>query len=102
MRHLAFAWEVDNANHEGQKRDGEDVVRVCEETDAGNSNSSDVIPSEWCSVNFGEGEASPLVGILNVKKVIVEVVVGVVASSGLLRGTHCCCRDGSIEDLRHC
>lgn len=87
-RHLAFAWEVDNAEHEGQKRDGEDVVRVCEETDTGNGNGPNVIPSERCSVDFGEGESSPLVGILDVKKVIVKVVVGVVASGSLLRDIH--------------
>ena len=102
VRHLAFAREVDNADHEGQKRDGENVVRVCEETDTGNGNGSDVIPSEWCSVDFGEGESSPLIGILDVKKVVVEVVVGIVASGSLLRGSgsHGCCRGGSIENLK--
>jgi hypothetical protein len=57
---------VDNAQHDGQQRDTEDVVAVCEESCAGNEDGADVVPAKGGLVDFGKGKTPPLVGVLNV------------------------------------
>lgn len=69
--HLADARVVDNAEHGGQKRGREDVVRVGEEPDARDDDSADMIPAERSSVNLREGQTAPLVDVLDVSEVIV-------------------------------
>jgi hypothetical protein len=88
--HVADARVVDNAKHEGQERDGEDVVRICEEADASHDDGADMVPSEGGTVDLGEGKTPPLIDILNVGEVIVEVVVGVVAARRLVSRSHGC------------
>jgi hypothetical protein len=73
---------VDDAQHDGQQRDAKDVVAVGEEAGAGNQNGPDVVPSKGSFVDFGESQTTTLVGILNVGKVIVEVVERVVPAGG--------------------
>lgn len=62
----------------------EDVVRVCEEADSGNHTSSDMVPAKGSLVDLCEGESSPLVGVLDVDEVVVEVVVGSIATGRLV------------------
>ncbi len=69
--HLADAGVVDNAEHECQKRDGEDVVRVGKETDTGNHDGTDMVPAEGGPVDLGEGKTAALVDILDVDEVVV-------------------------------
>nr|POE48707.1 hypothetical protein CFP56_38803 [Quercus suber] len=71
---------VDDTQHGGDKTDGEDVVGVGEETDASDGNGTNVVPAEGRLVDLGEGETATLVGVSDVRVVIVEVVEGSVAS----------------------
>jgi hypothetical protein len=57
---------VDDTQHDGQQRDTEDVIAVCEETGAGHEDGADVVPAKGGLVDFGEGEAAALVGVLDV------------------------------------
>lgn len=41
-----------------------------------------MVPTEGSLVDLGESEASTLVRVVDVKEVVVEVVVGIVASGG--------------------
>lgn len=74
---------VDDAQHDGQQRHAEDVIAVGEEASAGDQNGADVVPSKGGLVDLGEGQAAALVGVLDVSKVIVEVVEGVVPAGCL-------------------
>ena len=89
--HLADAGVVDNAEHQSQEGDGKDVVAVGEEANASHDDSADVIPSKGGLVDLSKGEPPPLIGVFDVNKVIVEVVVGIVAAYGL--GYRCCGHD---------
>jgi hypothetical protein len=74
---------VDDAQHDGQQRHAEDVVAVGEEAGPGDQNGADVVPSKGGLVDLGEGQAATLVGVLDVGKVIVEVVERVVPAGRL-------------------
>ena len=77
--HLADAGVVDDAEHEGQEGDGEDVVRVGEKADASDHDGAYVVPPNGGSVDLGECEAPPLVDVLDVSKVIVLSAATVLA-----------------------
>lgn len=62
---------VDQTQHARDQVDGEDVVSISEETSTGYDNDADVVPSEGRLVDFGEGEAAALVGILEIKSVVI-------------------------------
>lgn len=59
------------------------IIGIREETNTGDDTSTDVIPSERCLVDFGEGETTAFIGVLNMGKVIVEVVEGGISTGGL-------------------
>lgn len=65
-RHFAHAGVVNYAQHGCQKRHGEDVVRVREETNTGYKNSSHVVPAKGGLIDLGQGEATTLVWVLDV------------------------------------
>lgn len=44
---------VDDTKHNRQKRNTEDIITVGEETGASDENGTNVIPAEWCFVDFG-------------------------------------------------
>lgn len=78
--HLSNARVVNNSQHCCEERDGKDIVRVREEADSGHENGSHMVPAEGGLVDLGEGKTTPLIGILDVGKIVVEVVVGSIAS----------------------
>jgi hypothetical protein len=57
---------VDDTQHDGEQRDTEDVIAVCEETGAGDEDGADVVPAKGGLVDFSQGEAAALVGVLDV------------------------------------
>lgn len=61
-------------------------LRIGKETNTSNKNSSDMVPTEGSSVYFGEGKTPAFVDILDVEEVIVEIVVGIVASGSFGHG----------------
>ncbi len=69
--HGTDAGVVDDTEHERQEGDGEDVVRVGEEADAGDDDGADMVPPEGGSVDLGESETAALVDVLDVEEVIV-------------------------------
>lgn len=79
-RHLAHPGVVDNAKHQCQERHSEDVIGVREEADAGHDDGPDMVPAERGTVDFGESEPPPLIYVLDVQKVVVEIVVCIVAA----------------------
>jgi hypothetical protein len=58
------------------------VVGVGEEAHAGDNAGTNMIPSKRSLVDLGQSQTTTLIGILNVSKVIVKVVKGIVASVG--------------------
>jgi hypothetical protein len=70
-----------------------DIVRIGEETGAGNQTGTHMVPAEGSLVDFGEGESAALVGVCDVGEVIVEVVEGVVPA---------CCFGGHVCKLCQC
>ncbi len=79
------AMPVHDAQHGGDEVDGEDVVRIGEEADAGDDDRADMVPAEGRLVDLGEGQSSPLIGIGDVGEVIVEVVKGNIAAGCFTR-----------------
>ena len=71
---------VDRAEHVRHHTDGEDVIRVGEEANAGDENGANVVPAKGSLINLGERETATLVGVGDVCIVVVEVVEGSVAS----------------------
>lgn len=51
---------------------------IGEETNAGNNNGPDVVPAKRRFVNFGKSKATAFIDIMNMEKVIVKIVVGIV------------------------
>lgn len=111
---MANAWEVDDAKHEGEKGDSEDVylhqvsirkhemgmwrwacltIAVGEEADTSNGNSPDMIPAERGGIYLSKSKASSGINVLNVCEIVVEVVVGTVTTGSLAivgnGDTHC-------------
>ncbi|KAH9822789.1 dnaJ homolog-like protein subfamily C member 21 [Teratosphaeria destructans] len=66
---LVGAVPEDDAEHRGHEADGEDVVGVGEEADAGDQDGADVVPAEGGLVDLGEGETTALVGVGDVSVV---------------------------------
>ncbi len=50
-----------------------------------------MVPSERCLIDLGEREAAALIGILNVKKVIMVVMVSVIPARSLLNARYWYC-----------
>ena len=88
----ALGWgslPVNYTQHGGDQVDGEDIVGIREETNTSDHTGADVVPSERSLVDLSEGQSSSLIGILNMGEVIVEVVEGSIAASGLVElGSH--------------
>lgn len=95
-RELALAGVVDDAKHDGEHGDAEDIVRVSEEADTGNNTGSDMVPAKGSLVYLCEGETTTLVGVGDVSKVIVEVVEGIVTTARLGDG------GGGTSLISHC
>lgn len=77
---------VDDAQHDAEQGHAEDVVGIGEESSAGDQDGANMIPAKGSLVDFGQGQTTTLVGVLDVSKVIVEVVEGVVPAGGLVLG----------------
>lgn len=60
------------------------IVRISEETNTGDDTSTNMVPAKGSFVDLGERKTTTLIGILNVGEIIVEVVEGIVASTGLV------------------
>jgi hypothetical protein len=73
---------VHDTEHNGKHRNDEDVVGISEETNTCNHDGADMVPAKGSFVDLGEGESASLVGVLNVGKVVVEVVEGGTAGDG--------------------
>ncbi|KAI6755845.1 hypothetical protein HG531_004951 [Fusarium graminearum] len=84
---LALPGIVDDAEHDGQHGDTEDIVRVSEETDTCDDACSNMIPSKGSLVNLCKGETATLIGVGDVGKVVVEVVKGIISATRLCDGT---------------
>lgn len=63
-----------DTEHSRDDTDSENVVRIREEANAGNCNSTHVVPTEGSLVDLGECESPTLVGVGDVSVVVVEVV----------------------------
>ena len=59
---------------------GLDGYTYSEETNTGHDNGANMVPAEWCLVNFSESKTSSLVGIRDVSVVVVKIVEGSIAS----------------------
>jgi len=92
MKLSVVAVFVDNTQHDGQERGSEDIILICEETNTGYNNSTDMVPAKGSLIDLRKGKSSAFVGILDMSEVVVEVVEGSVAT---------CC--GSVcSDFSHC
>jgi hypothetical protein len=69
------------------------IVRISEETDTRNHTSTNVIPSKRRLIDLGERKPSTLVRVLDMRKVVMEVVESGVASR--------CLDDGGRVNGRH-
>lgn len=56
----------DEAEHDRDHVDGEEVVGVGEEADAGYGHGADMVPAESCVVELGEGNFAALFGVLRI------------------------------------
>lgn len=66
----------DDAQHRRHHVDGEDVVRIGEETDPGHDDGADMVPTKGSLVYFGQSKTASLVGVGDMSVIIVEVVEG--------------------------
>ena len=64
------------------------IVGISEESDTSHDTGADVVPSKRGLVDLSEGESPSLVGVGDVREVIVEVVEGGIASRGLVYGSN--------------
>jgi hypothetical protein len=71
---------VDDAQHGGAQVDGEDVVGVGEEADAGDDDGAGMTPAKGSGVDLGEGTSATLVGVFDMGKGGVVVGEGGVSS----------------------
>ena len=78
--HRSSSGIVDNTQHDGKEGHGKDVIRIGKEAHSSNDDGSHMVPAKRSFIDLGQGETSPLIGVLNVDKVIMEVVVSIVAS----------------------
>lgn len=70
------------------------IVGIREESNTSDHTSSHMVPAKGSFVDFGESKTTTLIGVLDVSKVIVEVVEGGVSTSSLddgvgSRSSHC-------------
>jgi hypothetical protein len=65
---------VDDTQHDGQEGHAEDVVAVRKKTGTGDQDGSHMVPAERSLVDLREGEASALIWVFDMSKVIVEVM----------------------------
>jgi hypothetical protein len=59
----------------GLDRSRETTYRIGEETDTGNDDSADMVPTKRSTVDLGESETTTLVGVGHVSKVIAASVL---------------------------
>jgi hypothetical protein len=79
---------VDDTQHNRQQRHAEDVVAVGEEAGAGHQTGAHMVPAKRRLVDFGQGQTTTLIRVLDVREVVVEVVERVVPAGRLV--SHCC------------
>jgi hypothetical protein len=77
-----------------KKMTGTYIVRISEETDTRNHTGTNMIPSKRRLIDLGEREPSALVRVLNMSKVVMEVVESGIATRSL--------DDGGRVNGRHC
>lgn len=78
---------VDDAQHGGNQVDGENIVGIGKETNAGHDDGAHMVPAKGSLVDFGESKSSTFIGVGDVSVVVVEVVEGGIAADCLL--CHC-------------
>lgn len=88
----------DGAQHGTGEVDGEDIVGIGEETDAGDDDGADMVPAKGSLIDLRESETPTFVGVFDMGELVVEVLEGGITTFCL--GSHGGCvvyrRDGSI------
>ena len=75
---------VDDSQQGNDEIDGEDVVCIGEETNAGDHDGSDVILAKWGFVNFCQGKSTTFIRIGIVGIVVIKIVEGSITAGRLL------------------
>ena len=94
---------IDDTQHGRHQTNGKDIVGVGEETDAGDDDSSNMVPAEGRFVDFGERKSSALVGVSDMSIVVVEVMEGSIPACCPLSHSEAkgCCRRLPRMDARN-